>query len=38
MARLLPNATLHVYPDGHLGLVTHAHDLAPRIANFLRTA
>jgi poly(3-hydroxyalkanoate) depolymerase len=37
MARLLPNPRLHTYPDGHLGLVTRAHDLAPRIANFLRT-
>lgn len=34
--RLLPNAQLHVYPDGHLGLVTSAHILAPRIAAFLK--
>jgi poly(3-hydroxyalkanoate) depolymerase len=35
MNRLLPNSTLHVFPDGHLGLVTCADDLAPRIAGFL---
>jgi poly(3-hydroxyalkanoate) depolymerase len=35
MHRLLPNATLHVYPDGHLGLVTRAPELASRIAEFL---
>jgi pimeloyl-ACP methyl ester carboxylesterase len=36
IARLLPNATLHFYDDGHLGLVTAADELAPRIARFLR--
>ncbi|MGW5455985.1 alpha/beta fold hydrolase [Nocardia sp. NPDC003979] len=36
MRRLLPHATLHVYPDGHLGLTTRADDLAPRVADFLR--
>lgn len=36
LQRLLPHARLHVYPDGHLGLVTSAADLAPRIATFLR--
>jgi poly(3-hydroxyalkanoate) depolymerase len=36
MNRLLPHSSLHIYPDGHLGLVTHAHELAPRIAEFLR--
>jgi len=36
MNRLLPHSSLHVYPDGHLGLLTHAHELAPRIAEFLR--
>lgn len=35
MARLLPHADLHVFPDGHLGLVTRADDLAPRVATFL---
>ena len=33
--RLLPNARLHVYSDGHLGLVTSADELAPRVATFL---
>lgn len=37
MQRLLPNATLHVYSDGHLGLVTSADELAPRVAAFLRS-
>jgi pimeloyl-ACP methyl ester carboxylesterase len=36
MARLLPNAELHTYDDGHLGLVVKADELAPRIAQFLR--
>jgi poly(3-hydroxyalkanoate) depolymerase len=36
MHRLLPHSTLHIYPDGHLGLLTHAHELAPRIGEFLR--
>jgi len=35
MARLLPNATLHVYADGHLGLITEAHELAPVVDEFL---
>jgi len=38
MKRLLPNATLHVYPDGHLGLLTDAEVLAPMVAAFLRPA
>lgn len=37
LRRLLPDARLHVYADGHLGLVTSADELAPRIAAFLRT-
>jgi len=36
LAWLLPHATLHVYDDGHLGLVTMADELAPLIADFLR--
>jgi poly(3-hydroxyalkanoate) depolymerase len=36
MSKLLPHATLHFYPDGHLGLITRADDLATRIAAFLR--
>jgi poly(3-hydroxyalkanoate) depolymerase len=35
MARLLPDARLHVYPDGHLGLLTRADELAPLVADFL---
>ncbi len=35
MGRLLPDATLHVYDDGHLGLVTQAHELAPVVTDFL---
>lgn len=36
MRALLPNAELHTYDDGHLGLVTSADELAPVIATFLR--
>lgn len=36
MTRLLPHARLHTYPDGHLGLITSADDLAPLVADFLR--
>ncbi len=36
MRRLLPNATLHTYDDGHLGLITQADELAPVVADFLR--
>jgi poly(3-hydroxyalkanoate) depolymerase len=35
MAALLPNARLHVYPDGHLGLLTRAAELAPVVSDFL---
>jgi len=35
MRRLLPDATLHTYDDGHLGLVTRAHELAPVVSDFL---
>ena len=35
MAALLPHAQLHVYDDGHLGLVTLADDLGPRVSDFL---
>ena len=35
MARLLPAARLHVYPDGHLGLLTMRDELAPLVAGFL---
>jgi pimeloyl-ACP methyl ester carboxylesterase len=36
MAALLPAARLHVYPDGHLGLLTRAGELAPVVGEFLR--
>jgi poly(3-hydroxyalkanoate) depolymerase len=35
MARLLPSARLHVYPDGHLGLLTMRDELGPLVAGFL---
>jgi poly(3-hydroxyalkanoate) depolymerase len=35
LAALLPAARLHVYPDGHLGLVTRAAELAPVVSEFL---
>ena len=36
MVRLLPHASLLVYDDGHLGLLTSADVLGPEIARFLR--
>jgi poly(3-hydroxyalkanoate) depolymerase len=36
MTALLPHASMHVFDDGHLGLVTRADLLAPRIADFLQ--
>jgi poly(3-hydroxyalkanoate) depolymerase len=38
MAALLPAARLHVYPDGHLGLLTRAAELAPVVSDFLLAA
>ncbi|MGW2558595.1 poly(3-hydroxyalkanoate) depolymerase [Streptomyces sp. NPDC001514] len=35
MARLIPRAQLHVYPDGHLGLLTMRDELAAVVAEFL---
>jgi poly(3-hydroxyalkanoate) depolymerase len=35
MRALLPNATLHVYDDGHLGLLTAADELGPLVSRFL---
>jgi poly(3-hydroxyalkanoate) depolymerase len=37
MAALLPDARLHVYPDGHLGLLTRAAELAAVVSDFLLT-
>jgi poly(3-hydroxyalkanoate) depolymerase len=36
MTHLLPRATLHVFHDGHLGLLTSARTLGPVISKFLR--
>ena len=36
MRRLLPDAELHVYHGGHLGLLTEAAELAPVVDGFLR--
>ncbi len=36
MRRLLPDAELHVYHGGHLGLLTEASELAPVVDRFLR--
>ena len=38
IARLLPNSRLHVFDDGHLGLLTRAAELGPVVASFLRTS
>ncbi len=35
MRMLLPHASLHVYDDGHLGLLTAAHELGPLVSRFL---
>jgi poly(3-hydroxyalkanoate) depolymerase len=36
MSKLLPHASVHIYDDGHLGLVTSRGELAPLVARFLR--
>ncbi len=35
MARLIPNARLHLFDDGHLGLLTSAGELALIVRQFL---
>jgi poly(3-hydroxyalkanoate) depolymerase len=35
MSSLLPHGELHIYRDGHLGLLTSAEELAPVIVEFL---
>ncbi|MGY4766778.1 poly(3-hydroxyalkanoate) depolymerase [Kribbella sp. CWNU-51] len=35
MRTLLPHATLHVFDDGHLGLLTAADELGPLVSQFL---
>lgn len=37
MRTLLPHASLHVYDDGHLGLLTAADELGPLVSRFLRS-
>ncbi len=38
MARLIPDACLHLYSGGHLALVTEADELAPVVEHFLDRA
>jgi pimeloyl-ACP methyl ester carboxylesterase len=38
MARLIPDSRLHVFHDGHLGLLTDAATFGPLIAEFLGTS
>lgn len=35
MHRLLPDSRLHIYDDGHLGLITLADELGPMVSGFL---
>jgi hypothetical protein len=35
MARLIPDARLHLYRGGHIALITEADELAPVIEDFL---
>jgi hypothetical protein len=35
MARLIPDAELHVYSGGHIALLTEADELAPVVEDFL---
>jgi hypothetical protein len=35
LARLIPDARLHVYRGGHLGILTESGELAPVIEDFL---
>jgi hypothetical protein len=37
MHALLPHATLHVYDDGHLRLLTSAAELGPLVSRFLNS-
>jgi hypothetical protein len=38
MSRLIPNARLHIFDDGHLGLLTSVDELAPIVRDFLTMA
>ncbi|HYU74979.1 MAG TPA: hypothetical protein VEL31_20115, partial [Ktedonobacteraceae bacterium] len=35
MQRLIPHSKLHVYDGGHLGVLTHAEELARVVEQFL---
>jgi poly(3-hydroxyalkanoate) depolymerase len=35
MRALLPKSSLHVFDDGHLGLMTSAHELGPLVSRFV---
>ena len=35
MARPIPDARLHVYPGGHIAMITEAHQIAPVVERFL---
>jgi poly(3-hydroxyalkanoate) depolymerase len=35
MRRLIPHARLYIYKDGHLGLITRAHELGQIVADFV---
>jgi pimeloyl-ACP methyl ester carboxylesterase len=37
MRALLPHASLYVYDDGHLGLLTSADELGPLVSRFLNS-
>ena len=37
MSRLLPHATVHLHPGGHVDLITTATELAPVIEMFRRS-
>jgi poly(3-hydroxyalkanoate) depolymerase len=37
LARLIPDARLHIYHGGHLGILTETAELAPVVEDFLRT-
>jgi hypothetical protein len=38
MQSLLPHGSLHVFDDGHLGLVTAADELGPLVSRFLTSS
>ena len=38
MSWLIPNSRLHIFDDGHLGLLTSVDELAPMVRNFLQSS